>query len=145
MFGLGAAGAVLGALSLQTAILISTDGELAWVPRLFGFASAACLGLAAYLSREVLSSNMERIWVHSRSAAEALKSEAFCFAMQVSRYKGAEGKTALIDKLQELRGAIEGAVPVSISRESALADIPPYPLSIRAYIEHRLDDQIYRF
>ena len=54
------------------------------------FASALAAALGGYVTAQALSLGLEREWVMSRSIAEALKSEAFCYLARAQPYACAQ-------------------------------------------------------
>jgi len=138
-------GAVLGALSKQTAGLGLSGGNWSWLAELFSWISAIALGLAAFFSKEILSTDRERSWVRARSAAEAFKSQVYMFLANIPPYDKENAVDILFNKTEELANSVKGLVAKTIPGDKKHEDIPSGPLSIEEYIELRVNDQIKNF
>ena len=138
VLGLGMAGAVVETLSpsFGTVQLLGNDISP------LGVVGAAALAVAAVFSRQVLGGDHERVWVRSRSVAEALQSEAYKFCTRVPPYDSEDRE----QKLKEQRGKIVEAMrdlplipdPAKRAQKPALPEV----MTIKAYLDTRIASQI---
>lgn len=103
------------------------------------------LALAAFFSREILRSNRERSWIMARSIAEGLKSQVFKFATRTPPYNGTDGQQRLKEEAEKLIASGQGLWLPPLSNQEKLFEIPDTPMSIRDYIERRVDKQIHGY
>jgi hypothetical protein len=134
-------GAILGTLC-QQARGWNLDPSWTWLPGLFGLLSAAALGLAAYFTKEALSPDPEGRAVRARSAAEAFKREAYLLAANVPPYSTANTLEELRARTEEVRKAVENLPHKTMTADEESKGIPTEPLSVKDYIEQRVDEQI---
>ncbi len=139
---LGMAAAVLGACSDPRA-LPWPEGWPTWgVPRsAFGAAGGVLLGVAAFLTRELLGPEREGRWLRARAAAEAFKREGYLLVTGAPPYGGPLTRSLL----ERGRGIIAGVGDLqeeAVAEELRLKGMPPCPLSADEYVALRLDDQI---
>lgn len=138
VLGLGMAGAVFETLSPSLGIVQIVGRDVSPL----GVVGAVALALAAVFSRQVLGGDPERIWVRSRSVAEALQSEAYKFCTRVPPYDSDDRE----QKLKEQRGKIVEAMrdlPL-IPNPAKRADkpVPPEDMSVKTYLDTRIASQI---
>jgi hypothetical protein len=138
----GVAAAVLGAVSDPRA-LPWPEGWPTWgVPRsAFGVAGGVLLGLAAFLTRELLGPGREGRWLRARAAAEAFKREAYLLAASAPPY-GGPVKRDVLERSRTILAGVGEAREEEVAKEERLAGMPPCPLSTDGYVTHRLEDQI---
>lgn len=139
---LGVAAAVLGAASDPRAVPWP-EGWATWgVPRsAFGVAGGVVLGLAAFLTRELLGPEREGGWLRARAAAEAYKREGYLLAAGVPPYDGPMTR-ALLDRGRGILAGVGDLQEEAVEGEKRREGMPTYPLSVDGYVEQRLEDQI---
>ncbi|HEX8772072.1 MAG TPA: DUF4231 domain-containing protein [Pyrinomonadaceae bacterium] len=144
---LSIAGAVLGTLCQQTNGLAAAhrlSQSLSWIPTATGWGSAVALGLAALLSREVLSEERQRLWLEARTAAERYKSQTFLLRAKAPPYEKSDASSAeLLAEARVLGERLGAPPPTQASDEELLAEKPPPPpMAVADFITLRVDDQI---
>lgn len=102
---------------------------------------AGALAVATFLGKELLAATHEQRWVKARAAAEALKSEACKYLVQVTPYEGSDKPVKLKARLDQLNSAIDGQ-PDDVPEEETLRGMPATPWTIDEYVKQRVDDQI---
>jgi hypothetical protein len=139
---LGVAAAVLGAISDPRAFPWP-DGWPTWgVSRsAFGVAGGIFLGLAAFLTKELLGSEREGRWLRARAAAEAFKREGYLVAAGAPPYNGPITR-ALLERSRGILAGVGDLQEEAVAEEQRLKGMPACPLSVDAYVAERLDDQI---
>lgn len=140
LLGMGAA--VLGAVSDPRA-LPWPEGWPTWgVPRsAFSVAGGVLLGLAAFLTRELLGPEREGSWLRARAAAEAFKREGYLLAAGAPPYDGPVTR-ALLERARGILAGVGDLQEETVAEEKRLEGMPPCPLSADEYVAQRLDDQI---
>lgn len=139
---LGGAAAVLGAISDPRALPWPGDWPTWDVSRSwFAVASGVLLGLAGFLTRELLGPESEGRWLRSRAAAEAFKREGFLLAAGAPPYDGPLKRDAL-DRLNRILSGIGEVQEEAVAEERKFEGMPPCPLPVEKYVELRLTDQI---
>jgi hypothetical protein len=141
------AGAILGTLCQQTTALKDAERlyeSLWWVPTATGWGSAIVLGLAALLSREILTEDRQRLWLEARTAAERYKSQTFLLRAKAPPYDKSDASSAdLLAEAKALGELLGAPPPTEASDEELLAEKPlPPPMAVDDYITLRVDDQI---
>ncbi len=139
------AGAVLGTLSEQTrgwelSIIVEKMPSV-----VCGLLSAIALALATFFTRTKLNTESERHWVRARSAAEAFKSQAFLYAAQIPPYDKEDRPENLLGIANGVRENVQDIIPVSLTDEDKLRDMPPEYLSVKDYINLRVKEQMDKF
>ena len=139
---LGVAAAVLGAASDPRA-LPWPGGWPAWgVPRsAFAAAGGVLLGLAAFLTRELLSPEREGGWLRARAAAEAYKREGYLLAAGAPPYDGPFTR-ALLERGRGILAGVGDLQEEAVAEGKRLEGMPTCPLSAEGYVAERLDDQV---
>jgi hypothetical protein len=132
-------GALLGTVSSR---LSGISDPAAWI---IGIAGGVSISLAAYLGREILSPDQERLWIRARSMAEALKAEIFLFRTNAAPYDAADPAPKLMERVQEHLATVEDVQSARLSADEQLQGLPEGPLSLQDYIRERLDDQVEHF
>jgi SMODS and SLOG-associating 2TM effector domain 1/Protein of unknown function (DUF4231) len=94
---------VLGAVLATVASQLPDSAARRWV----AIASAIVLGVATFLTARLAAAAQVGGWVRARAAAEALKREAFKFAVRAAPYQDAQTAE---DALKKERAAIEDGV-----------------------------------
>lgn len=141
------AGAILGTLCQQTNSLAEAQRlspSLLWVPTAAGWLSAIVLGLAALLSREVLTEERQRLWLKARTAAERYKSQTFLLRAKAPPYEKSDASsTDLLAEAKALGERLGAPPPTKASDEELLAEKPlPPAMTVDDYITLRVNDQI---
>lgn len=134
------AGAILGVLASQAS---TWSNPVTWLPIAFAVASAISFAIAAVVSRHVLDSQSEREWVLARSQAEALKSEAYIYLVQVPPYDGANRDSKLAENTETILGNTPR--PIALTDEEKRKNLPETFLSMDDYIAKRVNEQIDKF
>lgn len=139
---LGVGAAVLGAVSDPRA-LPWPEGWPTWgVPRsAFGVASGVLLGLAAFLTRELLSPEREGRWLRARAAAEAFKRESYLLVTGAPPFDGPLTR-ALLERGRGILAGVGDLQEETVAEEKRLEGLPPSTLSVDEYVAARLDDQM---
>ena len=148
-------GALLGTASSQIpgsfleALLGNVSGKpseaLDLASRIFGIAGGVLIALAVYLGREILKPDQERLWVRTRSLAEALKAETFLFRIGAPPYDSPEPASTLLGRVQELLDQVKDLPAAILTQEERLEGLPEGHLTAGQYIEERLNEQVERF
>ena len=136
VLGLGLAGAVFETLS--TYDILPPIGEINPV----GFVGAAALAVAAVFSRQVLGGDPERVWVRSRSVAEALQSEAYKFCTRVPPYDRDDREQELKEQRGKIVEAMRDVPLIPDPAKRAEKPAPPEGMSVTTYLETRIASQI---
>lgn len=139
------AGAALGTLSEQTRgweLSIIVDKMPSVV---CGLLSAIALALATFFTRTKLSTENERRWVRARSAAEAFKAQAFLYAAKMPPYEKENRQRNLLSEENDVRENVKDIIPVRLTDEDKLKGIPPEKLSVKDYINLRVNEQKDKF
>jgi hypothetical protein len=138
----GIAAAILGAVSDPRA-LPWPEGWPTWrVPRTaFSAAAGVLLGLAAFLTRELLGPEREGRWLRARAAAEAFKRDGYLLAVGASPYNGPLTR-AMLERGRGILAGVGDLQEEAVAEERRLKGMPPCPLSAAEYVTLRLDDQI---
>lgn len=133
--------AVTGLLAgqIDERLLIADDS---WLPKAFGLASAAAIGLAGYFGKELLSPEHERKWIQARSMAEACKSEAYRFATRTGVYAQDDANDQLLKKVRLLHRTVEGLWANPLEETERVKRLPVFPMDGVEYIKGRVQDQI---
>src|SRR5215207_8272096 len=139
---LGMAAALLGVVSDPRA-LPWPEGWPTWgVPRsAFSAAGGALLGVAAFLTRELLGPEREGRWLRARAAAEAFKREGYLLAAGAPPYDGPVTR-ALLERARGILAGVGDLQEETVEGEKRLEEMPPCPLPVEGYVAERLDDQI---
>lgn len=140
---IGVAAAVVAALSDPRA-LPWPDAWPTWglSRSVLGSAGGVLLGVAAFLTRELLGPEREGRWLRARAAAEALKRESYLLAASAPPYDGPVTR-ALLDRGRKiLEGVGSLQEEQAATGDDPLKGMPPCPLSADAYVAHRVEDQI---
>ncbi len=102
---------------------------------------AVLFALMAWLNKQVLGDDSDQAWVVARTVGEGLKSLTYRFLGGVAPYDGTDGVRHALEQARTLVAApTTPADPISEAEASERR--PKVPLSIDAYIETRIDDQI---
>ena len=123
----------------------ATLGPFAQAPMLkwlLPFIGAAALAVATYLGKQLLDTKHEERWTRARAAAEALKSEACKYLVQLPPYDAVDRITSLKTRMARLLDVVKGQQPIDITPEAAAEGLPTAPWTIADYKTKRLDDQI---
>ncbi len=132
-------GALLGTVSSQISGLQATASSV------IGIISGALIAIAAYLGREILKPDQERLWVRARSLAEALKGETFLFRTGAPPYDAPEPASKLLERVQEFLKEVKDLPAANLSQDERRERLPEGPLSVGQYIEDRVNEQVENF
>jgi hypothetical protein len=125
-----AGGGILGLLAQQHGV------------RWLAAASAVALALAAYVSKEALSAELEHNWILARSIAEALKTESYKFITTVTPYHDDEANRHLLDKSKQILGDFHLGSAAYIEDSEKVRNLPGSWLSMDDYLAERVDEQL---
>jgi hypothetical protein len=103
---------------------------------------AAALALATYIGKELLDAKNEERWTRARASAEAFKSEAHIYVVQVPPYDGPDRATRLKARIQELSQVAKDQQPDDITADRATKGMPSKPWTIDEYLTNRVQEQI---
>jgi SMODS and SLOG-associating 2TM effector domain 1/SMODS and SLOG-associating 2TM effector domain 3 len=112
------------------------------VGRAMPLLGAAALALATYIGKGLLDSKNEERWTRARAAAEAFKSEAHIYVVQVPPYDGPDRATRLKARIQDLNQVAKDQQPDEIPADRATKGMPSKPWTIDEYLTNRVQDQI---
>lgn len=140
-FTLTVTSAITGLLAGQIDELITIAGD-SWLPKAFGLASAATIGLAGYFGKEILSPERERKWIQARSMAEACKSEAYRFATRTGVYVQDDANDQLLKKVRRLHRTVDGLWASPLEETEREKRLPVFPMDGVEYLKERVQDQI---
>ncbi len=139
------AGAFLATLSqMTTGLEIGPEFPIS-ISAAFGWLSGISIALATFFGREILRPEAQNRWVSSRSIAEALKSEAYRFRSGTTPYNGPDAPERLNENTRELLAKVTHVQAATLADEQKRERLPEGPLSVDAYIEKRVDEQIDNF
>lgn len=148
-FWLALAGAALATASGQADHLPGIpEGSEAALARWTGVASAALVGVAALLGRELLTPEREQAFARSRMRAEAFLREVWRFRLRVPPYDQPAAASQLLMKQVEVIVESTGTgllkVPRPAAGEPGESWTPDYPEveSADDYATHRVDEQM---
>jgi hypothetical protein len=142
---LSIAGAILGTLCQQTNSLVEAHRlSQTWIPTAAGWGSAIVLGLAAFLSREVLTEERQQLWLKARTAAERYKAQTFLLRAKAPPYEKDDASSdELLAEARNISEMVGAPPPTEESDEQILAEKPlPPNMTVTDYITRRVDDQI---
>jgi len=134
-------GTAAGTLSPVLPDLIVNDFH---VVSILPWASAALLAVAAYLTSQLLADSQRQVWVKARAVAEGLKSECFKYLAGAPPYDVEHPAHVLADKAYDLQRSI-AEVKEQVKPEERLKGLPTGPLTLSAYVENRVRDQIDKY
>lgn len=134
------AGAILGVLADQSTDWLAGHSMEIIIPKVLAIMSALCLGLVAYLSKDLINSSTDRKWVIARSQAEALKSEAHIYRVKAPPFDTDQRDTVLAEKVNEILKNASETTPMT---EAELwKRLPKDWMTMDEYLKERVDDQI---
>jgi hypothetical protein len=134
------AGAVLGTMSESIGKIFP-----ALVP-VTPWLAAVALGLATYLTSQILNDSERQAWVKARALAEGLKSECYKYVTAAAPYNDrATAAGALVERVIELQRLMAGVIAETISPEDRAKNIPDGPWTVDQYVVNRVREQIDRF
>jgi len=134
VLGLTLVGAALGTLSPLVKEM--------WIATVMPWLAAVALGIATYVSNQLLGESERQSWVKARAIAEALKSEAYLYTTSAPPYNTVAAAQLLAQKTAELVRILPGVLAESISDQERVRNIPEKRWSGREYAEGRMHDQI---
>ena len=103
--------------------------------------AALTAAVAPVLARFFVGPDRISQWVRARSASEAFKSEAFRFRTRTGDYAGADATERRTAAIQRISKSVE-SIPVPTLEEIVVDEEKLAPLSIEAYLEQRVLNQI---
>lgn len=133
-------GATLGVFADQSTDWLAGGSLAVIVPKVLAIVSAICLGIVAYLSKDLISSSTDKKWVIARSQAEALKSEAHIYMVKAPPFDTDQRDEVLATKVKEILG--DGVETTPMTDEEMWKRIPKDWLTMGDYLKVRVDDQI---
>lgn len=108
--------------------------------------AAAALGVATFLTNQLLSESERQGWVKARALAEALKSEACKYVTGAAPYDiREEARDRLSRNVTELQQRFTGVIAESLTAEERAAGMPEGPWTAAEYAEHRIREQVERY
>lgn len=131
-------GTALGTLPPVFDIAATSDAAR-WLP----LAAAALLAIATYLTTQLLGDGDRQNWVKTRAVAEALKSEAYKYAVGAPPYDGPDKAQLLAEKVKEAQRNVPGVVTKPPSAAEVQDGIPSPGWSVTDYMTKRNDHQIH--
>ena len=137
VLGLGLAGAILETLSTR----FHTAPTLGLDINPLGLVGATALALGAVFSSQILGGNLERVWVRSRSVAEALQSEAYRFCMRVPPYARDDREQNLKEQRGKIVEAMRGVPLVPDVARRAAKPVPGEGMTVATYLATRIARQ----
>jgi hypothetical protein len=137
VLGLTLAGTAVGTL----APTFTGDGN-STPAKVLGLVAAALLGVATYLTSQLLGDTDRQNWVKARAAAEGLKSESYKYAAGAVPYDGVDAPQRLAAKTTEAQALMPSVIAESVSDADRVKGIPTPPWTLDDYLEKRFDDQV---
>lgn len=141
---LGIGGAISAVLCQQSRGWELGSG-FSWLPTALGLLSAIALGLAAFFGKEVVSPDQERVWIRSRSIAEALKGQIYLFLTNAPPYNTPDKNKSLLAETEKLLDKGKDLQTEQPTEDQKRERLPTGSLTVQAYIEDRVNDQIEGF
>ena len=130
-------GTAIGALSPLLAVPANSllTKVLPWV-------AAVSLGIAAYLTSQLLSESERQAWAKARAVAEALKSESYKYLTAAPPYDAPNAAQLLGRRVEELQRVLPGILPEQIPAEESARGMPEGPMTVSDYSDKRIREQI---
>lgn len=136
---------VLGAL-LETLAgsLSGLDAHWAWVRAAIALAGAVVLAVVPYVVKTKTSKERIREWVRARSVSEALKETIYRYLVGAPPFGPGTSPAELVKRCQAVKEKARDLIAHAAAAAPVRKD-RPLSLSIDAYVEKRVDDQIERY
>jgi hypothetical protein len=134
---------VLGAL-LETLAgsLAGAGGEIgAYARAAIALSGAAILAVVPYVVKTKASKDRVRDWVRARSVSEALKEEIYRYLVKTPPYDAAGAPSELVRRCREVKDKARDLSVHAAAAKPARKE-RPLALTIEAYVEKRVDEQI---
>jgi len=112
------------------------------VGKVMPWVAAVALGIATYLTNQLLTDAERLSWVKARAAAEALKSEAFKYVTRVPPYDTNQRDALLETKSDEIAATLQSLEPSPLTDVERAAKRPVDPLTDADYQRTRVKDQL---
>ena len=112
-----------------------------WAVKFLPWVAAAALGIAAFLTNQLLTESERQAWVKARALAEALKSESYKYATGAPPYDVPNASQRLTENVSELQRTMSGVLAEQVPAPEREKNLPEVPMSISSYIELRVLDQ----
>ena len=135
VLGLTLAGTLSGAIAPVIPQALPFRGIVPWI-------AAVALGIATFITTQLLNASEQQAWVKARALAEALKSECYKFAAAAPPYDRPDASEALAAKSAELEQTMDGVLADTITDDAAAVGLPSPGWTIADYIRGRVDDQV---
>jgi len=132
-FALSIGGAVLASVASQQ------DGET--VRRGFAIAGAIALAVATFLAARLAAAAQVAAWTRARAVAEALKREAFKFAVRAAPYDDAGAPAALIQEKKLIEDGADDLIGKLVDT-GKVGSAPSAIIAPEEYINKRVKGQI---
>jgi SMODS and SLOG-associating 2TM effector domain 1/Protein of unknown function (DUF4231) len=141
VFGLSIAGAPAGAIASQ----LSSGGSTTSIHSVFAAIGTVFLATGTFVSSRFLRDNDLRAWVRARAAAEALKREAFKYAVRAKPYDDAvRADQSLIAEREKIENNVEDLADRAVI-PTRPGSSPRHRLTKQQYREQRIENQINAF
>jgi SMODS and SLOG-associating 2TM effector domain 3/SMODS and SLOG-associating 2TM effector domain 1 len=141
VFGLSIAGAPAGAIASQ----LSSGGSTTSIHSVFAAIGTVFLATGTFVSSRFLRDNDLRAWVRARAAAEALKREAFKYAVRAKPYDDAvRADQSLIAEREKIENNVEDLADRAVI-PTRPGSSPRHLLTKQQYREQRIENQINAF
>ncbi len=116
-----------------------------WAVTVMPWVSAALLGLATFLTNQLLGESERMNWVKARAVAEAFKSEAHKYVTGAPPYDTPDAPHLLAQKAADLQRVVPGVITAPVTPEARAHGSPAGRWSVDEYITHRMREQIDAF
>jgi hypothetical protein len=114
------------------------------IVNLFQWITIICASLSAFIGSRILTENLEKSQIKARAAAEAIKSEAYKYLLNVGNYN-MEPESKIFDRIRDISLNLSEITPINLTKESELKGIPNFDFNLERYISERIKGQIYRY
>ena len=138
----GIAGAVVGTLSSQVGLVVSSPDAKKWLAALLSFVGALLLALATYFTTKILTPANEGGWLRARAAAESFKREAYLLLAQAPPYDGPITPASLAQIKRIISEDVQDLEEEPVTAEEQRKGMPTALLSADDYIRDRVREQV---
>jgi hypothetical protein len=141
VFGLSIAGALAAAIASQ----LSSGGSTTSIHSVFAAIGTVFLAAGTFVSSRFLRDNDLRAWVRARAAAEALKREAFKYAVRAKPYDDVErADQSLVAEREKIENDVDDLADRAVI-PARPGSSPRELLTKQQYREQRIENQINAF
>jgi hypothetical protein len=116
-----------------------------WAAELAHWVAAIVLGLATFLTGQLLGDSERQAWIKARALAEALKSESLKYVAGAPPYDIPGADQALRQKVVELQQLMGGVLAETISPDERSKGLPETAWTLDAYADNRVREQIDKY